>query len=184
MENKMNVIQRKKTVPSGSKELFLAGGCFWGTQEYLGNIEGVMETDVGYANGHVPNPTYEAVCHHETGYAEAVRVAYDPAKLSLSFLLKLYFESIDPVAVNRQGGDCGEQYRTGIYYTDDADLPAIQTAVSGLEKQIGMTTSIEVKPLENYYLAEEFHQDFLKKNPSGYCHIPKALFEKAKNARE
>jgi methionine-S-sulfoxide reductase len=184
MENKMKVIQRKRSVPPDSKELFLAGGCFWGTQEYIVNIFGVLETDVGYANGYVPNPTYEAVCNHETGFVEAVRVAYDPAKLSLSFLLKLYFESIDPVAVNRQGGDCGEQYRTGIYYTDETDLPVIQAAVSLLEKQIGVPTAVEVKPLENYYLAEEFHQGFLKKNPGGYCHIPKALFEKVKDARE
>lgn len=166
------------------KEVWLAGGCFWGTQEYLSGIQGVLETNVGYANGCTENPTYEQVCFGKTGFAEAVYVKYDQDVLSLNFLLSLFFRSIDPTAKNRQGNDVGEQYRTGIYYKDAGDLPVIRQAIDKLAESLTKPVAIEVLPLKNYYPAEDYHQDYLKKNPGGYCHIPNKLFAEAKTARQ
>ncbi|MEL7624465.1 MAG: peptide-methionine (R)-S-oxide reductase MsrB [Clostridiales bacterium] len=166
------------------KEIWLAGGCFWGTEEYLSGIQGVLETNVGYANGCTENPTYEQVCFGKTGFAEAVYVKYDQDVLSLNFLLTLFFRSIDPTAKNRQGNDVGEQYRTGIYYKDAGDLPVIRQAIDKLAESLSKPVAIEVLPLENYYPAEDYHQDYLKKNPAGYCHIPAKLFAEAKKARQ
>ncbi|NLV85596.1 MAG: peptide-methionine (R)-S-oxide reductase MsrB [Clostridiales bacterium] len=163
-------------------EIYLAGGCFWGSEKYLASILGVLSTEVGYANGNTENPSYEDVCYKNTGHAEAVRVSYDPDVLPLSFLLSLYFDSVDPLAVNRQGGDTGSQYRTGIYYTHEQDVPVIEAAMKALEKRLGRPSAIEVKPLENYYPAEEYHQKYLDKNPNGYCHIGKGQIEKAAKA--
>jgi len=152
------------------KTLYLAGGCFWGCQKYFDLLNGVLETEVGYANGPTPDPSYEAVCR-DSGHAETVRVAYDPDVLPLRALLDAYFKIIDPVSVNRQGHDEGIQYRTGIYTTDDADLPAIRAALADLAKNYDQPLAIELKPLENFYPAEEYHQKYLEKNPGGYCHI-------------
>lgn len=163
-------------------EIYLAGGCFWGTEKYLSSIRGVLSTQVGYANGHTENPTYEDVCHRNTGHAEAVRVVYDSESLPLAFLLELYYESIDPVSVNRQGGDRGTQYRTGIYYVDPADLQAIQHSIAKLQARYDKPVAIEVEPLRNFSPAEEYHQKYLDKNPNGYCHISSAKFEKAAKA--
>ncbi|MGI6558285.1 MAG: peptide-methionine (R)-S-oxide reductase MsrB [Limnochordia bacterium] len=163
-------------------EIYLAGGCFWGMEKYLASIRGVVSTEVGYANGKTSNPTYEDVCHKNTGHAETVRVNYDPDVISLRFLLQLYFEAIDPTSVNRQGGDVGVQYRTGIYYTDSADLPVIQEAIGQLQKTLHRPVAVEVKPLENYWPAEEYHQKYLDKNPGGYCHIGRDKFERAARA--
>lgn len=163
-------------------ELYLAGGCFWGTEQFLRQIDGVVETEVGYANGRGTDPTYEEVCTDTTGFAETVRVVYDPRRLSLSLLLQLYFQTIDPTTLNRQGGDVGTQYRTGIYYTDEADVPMIRGEMDKLRKQYDRAVMIEVLPLKNFYRAEDYHQDYLEKNPGGYCHIPQALFEMARQA--
>ena len=152
------------------KTLYLAGGCFWGCQKYFDLLNGVLETEVGYANGPTPDPSYEAVCR-DSGHAETVRVAYDPDVLPLRALLDAYFKIIDPVSVNRQGHDEGIQYRTGIYTTDDADLPTIRAALADLAKNYDQPLAIELKPLENFYPAEEYHQKYLEKNPGGYCHI-------------
>lgn len=161
-------------------EIYLAGGCFWGTEKYLSSIRGVLSTQVGYANGKTENPTYyEEVCYQNTGHAEAVRVVYDPGVIPLAFLLELYYESIDPVSVNRQGGDHGTQYRTGIYYVDDKDLQVIQRSIAQLQERYGKPIAIEVEPLRNFSPAEEYHQKYLDKHPDGYCHISKAKFEKA-----
>lgn len=162
-------------------EIYLAGGCFWGTEKYLASIKGVQSTQVGYANGRTINPTYEDVCHKNTGHAETVRVNYNPEILPLDFLLELYYESIDPVSVNRQGGDFGSQYRTGIYYVDKNDLPVIERSVGRLQSHYDEPIAIEVKPLENFSPAEEYHQKYLEKNPEGYCHIHKEKFEAAKS---
>ena len=167
-----------------TKDIYLAGGCFWGTEHYFKQIPGVVETEVGYANGHVKNPTYQQVCTDRTGFAETVHVRYDAAVVSLGFLLQLYFKAIDPVSVNRQGNDKGSQYRTGIYYTDTKDLPAIERAYRLEQKKHRQPLAVEKLPLENFFTAEEYHQDYLEKNPAGYCHIPKSLFESAKNAKE
>lgn len=166
------------------KEIWLAGGCFWGTEEYIADIPGVLRTDVGYANGDTQNPSYKDVCTKDTGHAEAVHVVYDPATVSLPFLLGLYFESVDPTAVDHQGGDFGRQYRTGIYYTDEADLPVICGEIAKLQGTLAKPVAIEVEKLQNYYPAEEEHQAYLKKHPGGYCHISPAKFERARAARE
>lgn len=164
------------------KEIYLAGGCFWGTEKYLTSINGVIETNVGYANGNIENPTYEEVCRTDTGYAETVRVVYDPQIASLSFILSLYYDVIDPTSINRQGGDVGTQYRTGIYYIDNEDKDIILASIKELEMKYTKPIVIEVEPLKNYYLAEEYHQNYLDKNPKGYCHIGKSEFEKARKA--
>lgn len=165
-------------------EIYLAGGCFWGTEKYLSCVNGIMHTDVGYANGNTENPTYEDVCHRDTGHAETVRVLYDPEKITLQFVLNLYYEVIDPTSINRQGGDVGSQYRTGIYYVNEDDKEVIVSSIKELQKKYDKPIAIEVLPLENYYLAEEYHQKYLDKNPNGYCHIGVDKFEKAKQAVE
>lgn len=164
------------------KEIYLAGGCFWGTQLYLDSIDGILETDVGYANGNTENPTYEEVCNEDTGHAEVVRVVFDPKIASLPFVLDLYYSVIDPTAINNQGGDVGSQYRTGVYYTDDEDREVIVKSIEELQKKYEEPIAIEVKLLENYYLAEEYHQKYMEKNPTATCHIPMSKVEKAKEA--
>lgn len=169
---------------TNSETICLAGGCFWGTQHFLKQIAGVISTEVGYANSDVASPTYKEVCTGRTNAAETVRVVYDPDKVGLGFLLKLYFMTIDPTSVNRQGGDCGTQYRTGIYYSSADQKPVIDRALSELAKEYAEPLAIEVMPLKNFYPAEEYHQDYLDKNPGGYCHVDPRLFEIARKARQ
>ena len=166
------------------KEIYLAGGCFWGTEHYFKQIRGVLETEVGFANGHLENPSYKQVKHGDTGFAETVRIKYDPSAVSLELLLDLYFKSIDPLSLNKQGEDEGTQYRTGIYYVDPSDLPVIDKVYGAVEKTLGQPLAVEKLPLQNFYTAEEYHQDYLDKNPGGYCHLPAALFEFARNANK
>ncbi len=166
------------------KEIYLAGGCFWGTEKYLANINGIVKTDVGYANGNTENPTYQEVCHNNTGHAEAVRVFYDPTQIRLEFILSLYYDVINPTSVNRQGEDRGTQYRTGIYYVDEKDVEVIRMSLNELQAKFDKPIAIELLPLRNYYLAEEYHQKYLDKNPNGYCHIHKDKFEQAKTAKD
>ncbi len=154
-----------------SKLIYLAGGCFWGCQKYFDLTKGVLSTEVGYANGPTANPTYEQVKREHTGHAETVRVEYDPAVIPLDELLRKYFAVIDPTAVNHQGEDFGIQYRTGIYYVDEADEPVARACLDALAKQYDAPLAVELKPLENFYPAEEYHQKYLEKNPGGYCHI-------------
>lgn len=164
------------------KEIYLAGGCFWGTEHYLKMINGVIKTEVGYANGYVENPTYQQVCTHTTGFAETVHVTYNPEEIPLGLLIEFYFKAINPTSKFRQGGDTGPQYRTGIYYTDSTDLAEIQKEIEKIAAQYDKPIVTEVKPLRNFYRAEEYHQDYLDKNPGGYCHISPDLFEFAKKA--
>lgn len=163
-------------------EIYLAGGCFWGTQHYFDCLAGVVQTEVGYANGRTVNPTYEQVKHENTGHAETVKVVYDQDKITLEELLEWYYKVIDPVSVNRQGGDVGIQYRTGIYYTDPAQRDVVESSLDRLQQQYEQPLAVEAQPLENFYTAEEYHQKYLEKNPGGYCHIPSAMFEAAKNS--
>lgn len=163
-------------------EIYFAGGCFWGTEHFLKQIRGVESTQAGYVNSNVVNPSYEQVCSGKTNAAEAVKVVYDPDVVNLNLLLDLYFQTIDPTSLNRQGNDRGTQYRTGIYYTNKADIPIINQAVKTLAVQTKSPLAIEVKPLNNFYAAETYHQDYLDKNPNGYCHINPALFEMARKA--
>lgn len=153
------------------REIYLAGGCFWGVEAYLARVRGVFKTEVGYANGHTSNPSYEDVCGKNTGHAETVRLKYAPEILPLEKLLEAYFSIIDPCSVNRQGGDFGTQYRTGIYYVSDGDFELINNFLSAEQTRHEKPIAVELKPLENYYPAEEYHQKYLEKNPNGYCHI-------------
>lgn len=162
------------------KEIYFAGGCFWGTEHYFKQIKGVVETAVGYANGHTPDPTYQEVYTDGTGYAETVKVVYDPQLISLELLTDLYFHSIDPLSLNKQGEDTGTRYRTGIYYIDQEDLPVLKKVYDQVASQYDTPLAVELEPLRNFYTGEEYHQDYLDKNPTGYCHLPKALFEFAR----
>lgn len=162
--------------------IYLAGGCFWGSEKYLSLINGIVETEVGYANGETENPTYEQVCRNNAGHAETVKVIYDSNKISLEKILELYYDIIDPLAINRQGNDVGVQYRTGIYYTDETDRIIIQKSINQLAERYNKPIAIEVKPLLNYCAAEDYHQKYLDKNPRGYCHIGADKFAKAKTA--
>ena len=162
------------------KEIYFAGGCFWGTEHYFKQIKGVVETAVGYANGHTLDPTYQEVYTDATGYAETVKVVYDPQLISLELLADLYFHSIDPLSLNKQGEDTGTRYRTGIYYTDQEDLPVLKKVYDQVASQYDTPLAVELEPLRNFYTGEEYHQDYLDKNPTGYCHLPQALFEFAR----
>ena len=154
-----------------NKVIYLAGGCFWGCQKYFDLMDGVLSTEVGYANGPTANPTYEQVKHDHTGHAETVKVEYDPAVLPLKTLLEKYFVVIDPTAVNHQGEDYGIQYRTGIYYVNEEDESVAKACLDALAMRYDKPLAVELKPLENFYPAEEYHQKYLEKNPNGYCHI-------------
>lgn len=162
------------------KTIYLAGGCFWGTAHLFSLVPGVSDSVAGYANSLIEDPTYEQVCTGRTGAAETVKIVYDSDEVGLTDLLQLYFRSIDPTSVNRQGNDVGAQYRTGIYYVDPEDKPVVEAAVAALQRRVSAPLAIEVGELENFYPAEEYHQDYLYKNPRGYCHVNPALFEEAK----
>ena len=166
------------------KTIYLAGGCFWGTEHFLKLVHGVVEAEVGYANSNIPNPTYREVCTGKTGAAETVKVIYNPKEISLPFLLNLYYKTIDPTSLNKQGNDRGTQYRTGIYYTDPSERPVIEQSLEALQKNYNKPLAIEVGPLENFYPAEDYHQDYLDKNPGGYCHINPGLFKLAREVRD
>ena len=166
------------------KEIYLAGCCFWGTEHYFKQIEGVVETEVGFANGHTENPTYKEVYTDETGHAETVRIKYDSDVVSLKFLLQMFFKAIDPTSLNKQGHDEGTRYRTGIYYVDAEDLPVIEAVYADEQKNYQQPLAVEKQPLDKFYSAEEYHQDYLDKNPDGYCHLPLELFAFARKAKE
>lgn len=165
------------------KEIYLAAGCFWGAEHYLKLIEGITFTQVGFANGNTENPTYKEVYTDQTGYAEAVLVRYDADVIGLKFVLELFFKAIDPTSLNKQGEDEGTRYRTGIYYVEDSDRVVAEQVMSEQAKLYGMPLCVELLPLKNFYKAEEYHQDYLTKNPDGYCHLPIALFEYAKSVK-
>lgn len=162
------------------KTIYLAGGCFWGVEKYLSLIPGVLDTETGYANGNIDHPSYEQVCYNNTGHAEAVKVTYDAAKLTLKELLTRFFEVIDPTSVNHQGNDRGTQYRTGIYYTNEEERPQILSALHALQAKYEKPVVVEAEPLANYASAEDYHQNYLDRNPGGYCHIKELSFERAK----
>ena len=157
------------------KTIWLAGGCFWGMQKYFDQFDGIIETEVGYANGPDQAPTYQDVCH-DSGHAETLRIAYDESRISLEQILEDYFLVIDPLSVNRQGHDEGIQYRTGIYYADEGQLPEIRKVYRREEEKAGAKLAVAVEPLKNFFSAEEYHQKYLDKNPGGYCHIPQSYF--------
>ena len=164
--------------------IYFAGGCFWGTEHFFKQVDGVTATEVGFANGHTENPTYDEVLGKETGYAETVKVTYNPKKVDLKLLLDLYFLTIDPTSLNKQGNDRGDQYRTGIYYTSDEQLPFINKRIMEETAKQNSPVVVEVTKLKKYYKAEDYHQDYLENNPGGYCHINPALFKVAKEANK
>ena len=153
------------------RDIYLAGGCFWGVEAFISRIYGVYDVTVGYANGTTKNPTYEDVCRNDTGFAETAHVQYDPEKVDLKTLLGDFFKVIDPTSLNKQGNDRGSQYRTGIYYVDESDKAVIEEVAAQEQKKYDEPIVTEIEPLRNFYLAEEYHQDYLEKNPNGYCHI-------------
>lgn len=153
------------------KKIYLAGGCFWGIEEYFSRLEGVANTLAGYANGKFENPTYQEVCTGTTNFAETVMVEYYSDIISLKDILDHFFGIINPTTLNRQGPDNGTQYRSGIYYVDDEDKAIIDAKISEIQKRYVLPVVTEVKKLENFYEAEDYHQKYLKKNPNGYCHV-------------
>ncbi|MDL0089255.1 peptide-methionine (R)-S-oxide reductase MsrB [Campylobacter gastrosuis] len=156
-------------------EIYLAGGCFWGMQGYFKQLKGVVKTSVGYANGKTDSTSYHEI--KATNHAETLHIVYDE-KISLNELLAHFFRVIDPTSLNKQGNDIGTQYRSGIYYTNDADLSVIKEAIKAEQEFYSKPIVVEVSPLKNYILAEDYHQDYLDKNPNGYCHIDLEMAKK------
>ena len=154
-----------------SKDIYLAGGCFWGIEAYVEKIPGVLDAVSGYANGNTENPSYEDLVYHNSGHAETVKVTYNPDEISLKTLLKYYLRVVDPTSLNKQGNDRGTQYRSGVYYTDEADKQIIEEVLKKEQNSYQAPIVVEVLPLKQFFKAEEYHQDYLKKNPTGYCHI-------------
>ena len=153
------------------REIYFAGGCFWGTEHFIRQFDGVLETTVGYANGQVEDPSYEQVYTDSTGHAECVKVTYDSEMISLTSLCRMFFRSIDPLLVNRQGEDKGTRYRTGIYWSDNEDRITVEAIHAEVQERYDSPLAVEKSELKSFYSAEEYHQDFLVRNPEGYCHI-------------
>jgi peptide-methionine (S)-S-oxide reductase len=162
------------------KDITLAGGCFWGVEEYFRLLGGVIETRVGYANGNSENPTYEDVCRGGTGFAEACFIKYDESLISLEQILSEFWKIVDPTLLNRQGNDTGHQYRTGIYYdsANSDDLEVIKKSIGDEQMKYSSPVVTEVEKRKNFYEAENYHQKYLMKNPNGYCHIPRSMFNR------
>lgn len=160
--------------PINTQTIYLAGGCFWGLEAYFERVDGVVDAISGYANGKTDHPTYEEVIAG-SGHAETVKVIFDRDKVDLETILQYYFRVIDPTSLNKQGNDRGVQYRTGVYYTDPQDQAVIARALSNLQKNYQQPLQIENLPLQAFSVAEEYHQDYLTKNPNGYCHIDISL---------
>ena len=163
------------STPEGLKEIILGAGCFWGVERRLWNLQGVRLTSVGYAGGTSINPSYEEVCSGSTGHAEVVKVVFDPLEIKLKEILISFWEMHDPTQGMRQGNDIGSQYRSVIYTNNEEDLNLAKSTLETYQQEIskagfGLITT-ELKVLNNYYLAEEYHQQYLQKNPNGYCGI-------------
>lgn len=166
------------------REIWFAAGCFWGAQKYFKLIEGVEFTEVGFCNGWTENPTYEQVYTDRTGHAECVHVRYNPEIVTLEELVRLYFCIIDPLSLNKQGGDEGTRYRTGVYYEEEADRPILEQEFLRVRRALGVEEMpVELLPLASFYPADEYHQDYLDKHPNGYCHLNPALFDLARSRR-
>ena len=171
-EESMSVnTENKMTDEENLHTIYLTGGCFWGVEAYMKKLPGVKDTEVGYANGDTENPTYEEVCYNNTGHAETVKVVYDTQLITTQQLLDGFFKVVDPTSVNKQGNDRGSQYRSGIYYVDEEDRDIAEKVLAEQEKRNAVPVVTELLPLSNFYPAEEYHQDYLDKNPGGYCHI-------------
>jgi len=152
-------------------KIWLAGGCFWGVEAYLDQLKGVLATRVGYGQGKSENPTYQEVCAGMTGHTEICEVTYDETQLPLPQLLEHFFRIIDPTTLNRQGPDRGSQYRTGVYYGDEAEREVILAFIGKKQAMYSQPIVVEVEASRSFYPAEDYHQKYLQKNPGGYCHI-------------
>lgn len=153
------------------KEIYLSGGCFWGVEVFFKKIPGVCKTTCGYANGQGVNPSYEDVCKGNQSFVECVHIIYDSDILTLNKILKAFFMIIDPTSINKQGGDAGIQYRTGIYTVNQEDIDESMIYMNEIRNNYQYPIVTEIMPLSNFYPAESYHQDYLDKNPQGYCHI-------------
>ncbi len=154
------------------EEIWFAAGCFWGVQKYFKRIAGVESTEVGFANGRVEDPTYEQVYTDTTGHAECIHIRYNPEEISLEDLAEHFFRIIDPLSLNKQGEDEGTRYRTGVYYESERDREVLEGVFARVRERLGVAQMpVELLPLDCFYLAEEYHQDYLDKNPNGYCHL-------------
>lgn len=161
-----------------NQTIYLAGGCFWGVAEYYRRLKGIVSTEVGYAQGHKENPSYQEVCSQNTGHTETVEVVYNSNEITLEKVLEHFLRMIDPTTLNRQGNDIGTQYRSGIYTKDETELDIINDIIKQHQLNYTKPIVVEVGLLTSYYPAEEYHQDYLVKNPSGYCHINFSLIKK------
>lgn len=158
------------------KEIYFAGGCFWGVEHFFKGVDGVAEATPGYANGHTEHPSYQEVYTDTTGFAETVRVCYNPARVSLTLLTRLFFTVTDPLTLNRQGHDEGTRYRSGVFYTAEEDRAVVEAVFREVSARLGVPLVTELEPLRNFYPAEEYHQNYLDKNPDGYCHLSLKTF--------
>ena len=163
-----------------TRDLYFAAGCFWGAQKFFSLVKGVTFTEVGFANGFTENPTYKEVYTDQTGYAETVHLQYDTDIVAEERLTDLFLQAIDPLSLNKQGEDEGTRYRTGVYYVSEDQVPGIRAALDRTAAALGLALAVELLPLQNFYRAEEYHQDYLEKNPTGYCHLSPAIFRIAK----
>ena len=158
------------------KEIYFAGGCFWGVEHFFKGVDGVAEAMPGYANGNTENPTYKEVYTDTTGFAETVRVRYNPERVSLDFLTRMFFTVTDPLTLNRQGHDEGTRYRSGVFYVNEEDRPVIEAVFQEVSAKLGVPLVTQLEPLRNFYSAEEYHQNYLDTNPEGYCHLSLKTF--------
>ncbi|WP_153731443.1 peptide-methionine (S)-S-oxide reductase MsrA [Sporosarcina obsidiansis] len=170
-EDIRNVNEHLDYADRSLKTIYFAGGCFWGVEAYMARVYGVADTESGYANGEGENPSYEDVIKGDQQFAETVKVTYDPERVSLEALIDYLFRVIDPTTKDQQGNDVGVQYRTGIYYDDEKDATIVKQAIKKEQGYYDQEIKTEAEPLLNFYTAEEYHQDYLEKNPNGYCHI-------------
>ncbi len=166
------------------REIWFAAGCFWGAQKFFKMVDGVTFTEVGFANGNTENPSYKEVYTDTTGHAECVHIRYNPNIVTLNELAELYFKIIDPLSLNKQGEDEGTRYRTGVYYSNNQDFETLQAVFKKQESALGSKLMVELLPLQCFYTAEEYHQDYLDKNPNGYCHLSQEVFEWAKKKQK
>jgi len=159
------------------KEIVVAGGCFWGVEEFYRRAKGIIDTQVGYAQGHKEDATYQEVCASTTGHTEVVKLTYDETVISLEKVLELLFRIINPTSLNRQGNDIGPQYRSGVYYFSEEDKDIITTFIASKQPLYERKIQVEVEPVGLFIKAEDYHQLYLVKNPSGYCHVNMGLLK-------
>ncbi len=164
---------KEGAAPARTETAIFAAGCFWGTEEYFRRLPGVLSTEVGYTGGTTPNPTYKEVCSGKTGHAESIKIDFDPKTISYRDLLRHFFRMHDPTQVNRQGPDIGAQYRSAVFYTSEKQRKEAESMIAELNAGGGFGSPIatEITKASLFYPAEDYHQDYLRKNPGGYCHV-------------